>query len=766
MINIKRSLTLRVAVPVIVLVLALGLSLYFLVFRTLSDFVRNEIERDLESISHRLYNICNTTYDSILQSGLADDNGTIIIEKALTLGKFEDFFRQEEIEGLIYHGEEKELVFRTTLPTSPENIIAVGNKDGLLVSLSQEAKGYFSFHFDFTPWEWNIIIIKSEKKYGDLISQVKQIHLYTIGLLFSVSILLIFFIYQSVQQPINAIIQPLKKGLQPEYKGIEAFEYLSDTIRDLLNSIKQSEEKYRSLVETTSDFVWEVDKRGCFSYASPTIKGILGYEPQELLGKNPFDLMPPDVAQGVAESFRKIFIERKPFERMESVHLHKDGHPVVLEASGIPIISAKGELLGYRGIDRDVTERIRLEEERKKMEGQLQQLQKLEAIGTLAGGIAHDYNNLLSVIMGNITLAKEDAAGNKEVELYLENAEVALSRAQDLTSLLITFSKGGAPVMEVGSIAHFLRDTAEHTLSESKLTCIYDLPPDLWLVEFDGRQMKHAIKNIIINAAESMPQGGTIWIGAQNYTSNSQRRRADIFLPQGKYVKIYIKDSGSGIQPEHLTMIFDPYFSTKRRGTQKGMGLGLTISYSVVNRHSGYISVESEVGKGSVFSIYIPAYEYYQSTARPAEALPESLAKRPKKILLMDDEEMLRKVVENILKRSGYESALAKDGAEAVDMYKRAFEAGRPFDVVILDLSVKGGMGGKEAVRLLKEINPNARVIVSSGYSNDPVMTDYRAYGFCMALSKPYNVTQLNEAIKLAVNAGPPESHAGALRSS
>ncbi len=738
--------------PVSILVLALGVSLYFLVLRTISGFVQDEIGRDLESISHRMYNICNITFDSILQSGRGDDPDTLVIEKALTLGKFEDFFREEGLNGLVYQGRGKELLIKTVLPADPKTIMMSSEQEGALIILEKDAKGYFAYHFVFSPWDWHIIIIKSKKKYADLVIQVKQAHYYTMGLLFLVVLLLVFFIDKTIRRPINAIVKPLQNGNPPEYMGIEVFEFLSCTIKDMMNSLQQSEEKYRSLVETTSDFVWEIDKQGFFRYASPTIKDILGYTPEELWGKHHFDFIPPDKAKHMSDTFRSIADQKLRFERMESVYLHKNGREVVLETSGVPIIDAAGNLVGYRGIDRDITERLRIEEDRKKMEYQLQQLHKLESIGTLAGGIAHDFNNLLAVIMGNITLAQEEMNHDGDSQLYLANAETASLRAQELTSQLITFSKGGDPILGIGAIADLVKETVNQEILGAGVTCKYHVPDNLWLAEFDIRQMKHVLKNMLANAVESMPQGGKITIWADNYEIDPETEKTSIPLGQGKYIRIHIKDDGIGIPPENLVKIFDPYFTTKGMGEQKGMGLGLAVTHSIIARHHGYIAVESKIACGTTFTVYIPTHGTYAQEPKPVEPVKQADGKaRPVKILVMDDEEMLRTLAERVLKRIGHESESAKDGAHAVQLYQKALQSGRPFDVVILDLTVKGGMGGKEAIRLLKEIDPNVKAIVSSGYSNDPIMTNYQAYGFCMVLPKPYNTKQLSRAIEVSM---------------
>lgn len=382
------------------------------------------------------------------------------------------------------------------------------------------------------------------------------------------------------------------------------------------------------------------------------------------------------------------------------------------------------------------------------LEAQLQQAQKMEAIGILAGGIAHDFNNLLTVIMGNIELAEHEIKSDVGVSELLKHAGEASLQAKELIKQLITFSKGGAPIKKVGSIGDLVKETTNLVLTDTNVKCEFFLPHELWSVEFDEDQMKHAVKNLIVNAVESMPDGGSIEVRTENFAINLESAQPKSPVSGGEYVKITIRDQGIGITEEHLSMIFDPYFSTKERGTQKGMGLGLAITYSIINRHDGYVTVESEIGVGTTFTLYLPAYEKDIRELEPVKApLPEKTAIRTGRVLLMDDEEMVRNFGKEMLLRLGFDTEHAKDGAEAIELYKRAMDLGKPYDAVILDLTVKGGMSGKDAVKRLLEIDPQVKAIISSGYSNDPVMADFKKYGFIGALPKPYTMKDLSDTL-------------------
>ncbi len=361
----------------------------------------------------------------------------------------------------------------------------------------------------------------------------------------------------------------------------------------------------------------------------------------------------------------------------------------------------------------DITEKKRTEEELKKM-------QKLESIGVLAGGIAHDFNNLLSAIRNNLFLSKMNIDREGETYKNMESAEKAIDRATNLTQQLLTFAKGGAPIKEIKSVVNIIKESTEFVLSGSGIKCVYINADDLWPVEIDEMQFSQVIHNLILNAVQSMPEGGTIRVSTENYEMASD---AGLPLKEERYIKIVIQDKGIGIAEENLHNIFDPYFTTK----EMGQGLGLSIVYSIIKSHNGYIKVESVVGAGTTFIIYLPASK---KRIKEEKTAADVLVTRPGKILLMDDEEVIRETLGQLLIVKGYEIESARDGDEAIELYQKAMEISEPFDAVILDLTIRGGMGGKETVKRLLEINPDIKAIVASGYSNDPVLGNFKEFGF------------------------------------
>jgi PAS domain S-box-containing protein len=417
--------------------------------------------------------------------------------------------------------------------------------------------------------------------------------------------------------------------------------------------------------------------------------------------------------------------------------LSQTGVERLIETSVAPIRDRGARKLGVVLAFRDITEKERLEGERRKTE-------KLESLGVAAGGIAHDFNNLLTSILGNLSLSLMESGSNDKLTNYLTTAKRASLRAQDLSQQLLTFAKGGAPVKKIASVGQLIEDTVTFSLRGGKIRSVISVPGDLWPVEIDAGQISQVIGNLTINAEQAMPQGGTIQVTCENITDLPATPLLANLAP-GKFIKIVIKDEGVGIPEEYIKKIFDPYFTTKA----KGSGLGLATAYSIVTKHGGAITVDSKTNAGTTFTIYLPASDKAVDTDT---AYPRELVGGHGRVLILDDEEEICSLVTNALTPLGYEVVEARDGAEAVGLYKDALIEGRCFDVVISDLTIPGGMGGQEAIRHLLEIDPEVKAIVSSGYANDTILSRYRDYGFLARLTKPYEVTDLSHVVKDVIN--------------
>ena len=420
-----------------------------------------------------------------------------------------------------------------------------------------------------------------------------------------------------------------------------------------------------------------------------------------------------------------------------TVLMDRQGVPRLVEGRCAPIHDTHSYAIGAVIVLRDVTESAHLE-------GEILRASKLESVGILAGGIAHDFNNLLAVVMGNLTLAMLDSQVMAAAGRWLQDAERGVMRARDLTQQLLTFARGGEPVRSAVRLPEVVREAANFALHGSKVRCDFEIDDNLWAAEVDKGQIGQVVQNLVINAIQATPDGGIMHITMRNEHLHASASRP---LVDGDYLCVEIRDTGSGITPEHLPRIFDPYFTTKQSGT----GLGLATVYSIIRKHQGHIEVESELGHGALFRFWLPA----TPDARPGLPEPTVAADHlTGRILFMDDEEPIRAIAEALLKRLGFEVTTVCDGQEAVRVYAESRRSQRPFDLVIMDLTVPGGMGGKAAMAELLKIDPQVKGIVSSGYSSDQVMANYRAHGFKGMVPKPYKLTDLAKTIRNVLEGG------------
>jgi len=525
------------------------------------------------------------------------------------------------------------------------------------------------------------------------------------------------FVYNSEGQPIG--ILGITRNITERKKSEKERKHAEEALRD-------SNEKLAALFESSPMAIITLDPDGNVTFWNPAAEKMFGWKEKEATGR--FLPYVPEGKKSEHHALRNRVLSGEGFHNVEALRQKKDGSDIYISISTVPLKDSTGRISGIMSVNVDITERKRLEEE-------LLRAQKLESLGVFAGGIAHDFNNILTMILGNVSMAKMGVSPEDEMFDLLNEAEMASTRAQILTKQLLTFAKGGTPIKEIASIKAILKGSSSFVLHGSKSGCEFSIAENLWPAEVDVGQISQVINNIVINANQAMPEGGIIQVAAENLIIDDGN---ELLIKPGRYIRISIRDQGVGIAEKHLLKIFDPYFTTKYAGNS----IGLATTYSIIKKHDGHITVESQLGVGTTFHIYLPA-----SDKIVAEKKEVKLIKGQGKILVMDDVAALRKIAGRILEKLGYEPEFAKNGAEAIRMYKEAQASEKPYHAVILDLTIPGGMGGKDAVNKLLEIDPEVKAIVSSGYSDDPVLSNFQEYGFKGMMPKPFTSQSLSKVL-------------------
>jgi PAS domain S-box-containing protein len=503
--------------------------------------------------------------------------------------------------------------------------------------------------------------------------------------------------------------------------------------------LRESENKFRSVFQGAKDGMIVLTDDLRIVDANPAACSLYGWTREALLNR-PFtellgrDELPLFVANRDSQEPNMVHEFETTLSRRDAIQIHLHAKMNVVD---------QGKHRRLILVLRDVTERKQAEEQKRDLEAQIVQMQKIEAIGTLAAGIAHDFNNLLNGVFGYVEMARNnvDRGNYEKVRTYLSKSMNMAESARALTRQLTTFSKGGAPVKSLSTIGPILRDTAGLALAGTALHVEFDFLPELWPCEIDQNQIGQVFSNVVINARQAMPDGGTLFITASNVPANGPLPPA---LPNKDYVMVRIRDTGPGIPREHLGRIFEPFFTTK----PSGHGLGLSTSYSIIKKHEGLITVESEPGTGSTFTIFLPASRGAEAGSEKGE--PVSLQGEGK-ILVLDDEEYMRELASTMLAGMGYTAECASDGGEALEMFQKAISSGHRFDLVLLDLTIPGGMGGREVLQKMLAIDSSAKGIASSGYSDDEVMASPDRFGFADKLQKPYSTAELGAVVRRAL---------------
>ncbi len=541
---------------------------------------------------------------------------------------------------------------------------------------------------------------------------------------------------------ISAIAFPIRN----EFDKIEQVVITHQDVTEIVEareSLEAEREKLSVTLRSIGDGVITTDTEGMVEFLNKTAEKITGWRTEEAKGKHiseVFNIIDDTTKEKLRDPVSRVMESGGVVELQENTTLvHRDGMLFRVGDSAAPIKNRESKTVGVVIVFRDVTERL-------KTENELEKIKRLESLGLLAGGIAHDFNNLLGGVLGNISTAKAMVDSNDSLFNILDKADKALDSAVNLTGKLLTFAKGGEPVKKIIDVEKLVKEQAEFALHGSKLKLKCMFGKNLKPIFADEGQVEQVISNLVINAKQASVNGGFLIVSAENFSNIPQRKDK---LKPGEYVKISIKDQGHGISPENLKKIFDPYFTTKEQGT----GLGLATVYSIMQKHGGLIEVDSIIGMGTTFHLYFPAKANVESNfllgelevVNKAEGSEELGALR---ILVMDDDEIIQDMAISMFEMLGHSIDIASDGNEAIKMYVKAQNKNLPYDVVIMDLTIPGGMGGKVAVKEILNIDSKAKVVVSSGYSNDPVMAEYSKYGFVASIRKPYRLNEMKEVLK------------------
>jgi len=526
---------------------------------------------------------------------------------------------------------------------------------------------------------------------------------------------------------LEAKLQALRKELNDARGALTELQKNSLQYAELQSSAAL----FRSLVESMPQNVFSKDLHGRFTFANRNYCATEGKSLIDILGKTDFDLHPYELAQKYLQDDQKIIQSGETVDFVE-IHQPLGEDKYFVHVIKTPVNDSQGRVVGLLGMFWDITEEKKVEEERLKID-------KLESLGLLAGGIAHDFNNWLTGLFGNLELAKIYLTPDHKSYQFINSAGRSMENLIQLTRQLLTFAKGGEPIKECISIGDLIVETATFSIRGSNIKLRFDIQDTLWSVLADKGQLSQVISNLVINAQQAMPTGGTITIHARNSADADAR-----------YIKIDVHDQGIGIAKQHLNKIFDPYFTTK----QKGSGLGLSTTHSIITKHNGNLSVTSHPNAGTCFTITLPAEETTSHMTPPSQvqASPPPTPVEAARILVMDDDPMILSLLETVLTEMGHNVTLASTGQDAVECYRDSLKESAPYNLVILDLTIPGEMGGKRVAREIIKMDPDAKLIVSSGYATDDTMAQYKKYGFKARVTKPYSLAELGSTINILLN--------------
>lgn len=498
--------------------------------------------------------------------------------------------------------------------------------------------------------------------------------------------------------------------------------------------LQYSQRLLREVIDNAPPLIYIFNTDNRLILCNRAFARLFGRTPEECEGLDRSEIGISPLSAEEHEANDRVVLNSRTASEFEESNI-QDGGVRYFATCKFPLTDSSGNFYAVCGISSDITDRKRADEERERAD-------RLESLGLLAGGIAHDFNNILTAIVGNISLARTQIGPEHRADARLAACEAAISKASGLSRQLLTFARGGAPVKATVDAVQLITESITFTLRGSSVNPRFFLADDLWNLDADADQINQVLGNLAINACQAMPSGGLLRVAAANETLADENVHC---LPAGRYVRIAMTDEGCGIPSDIIGRIFDPYFTTKPTGT----GLGLASVFSIVKRHGGNIDVYSVPGEGTTFNIMLPAADRRAvEESRLPEAGPDVTDRvSGRAVLVMDDEEMLRTLLVAMLQQLGYRSVTCSDGKEAIELYRESLREGTPFAAVILDLTIPGGMGGMDTAERIHSIDPDAVLLVSSGYSPENILAEEGHPFIAGFLAKPYNLKQLGETL-------------------
>jgi len=763
----KHRIVWSIFLPVVAVGIVFAVLSTFYLSTFLTSLLKEHIESDLRLSAEMAISICEYKFNDLLELRLENDQEMINTVRKETVDQIKMISKKFPLLNMLIIEDNRLIESSFSLPSEELHLPPLRRSPGNLSLPDFGGKPAIIYYQYFPFWKWHVASLIYEKDYlAPILSAQRIVYLGTSSIL-AVLFLTVYLVFDwRVKKPLKKIMAATEIIARGDFKKLAinrrdeigrvglAFNSMVDSlqenrekIRSIMAELQESEERYRLLTEYSLAIIIMIEE-GRIIYANKMGADNYDYPLEELLGIDILEIIHPDDRDFFKKRLTSLQEKEIPAVHEEFKCRTRSGEDRWLELLAI-LINYQGRMviLGH-GID--ISDKKVAALEKTRLEAQLYQAQKLEAIGILAGGIAHDFNNSLTAILGNINLATTDPQLTADTRERLLQAEKACLLARSLSKRLLTFAKGGEPIKKAISLREVLTESVNLTLAGSKCIWELSLPDDFWLVEADEGQINQVISNLLVNADQAMPAGGVIKVQGENVTVGERRESSPppgekVTLAPGKYVKIAVIDQGGGIPPEHLEKVFEPFFSTK----PKCSGLGLTTAYSIIKSHKGYLNIVSEVGVGTSCSIYLPAIG---APARPAGKMTATPLQGHGKILIMDDDEKVRSVLDRMLKAIGYDVVSSDNGANAIELYKEALNSDRPFAAVIFDLTVPGGMGGMEALEQLLKIDRHIKAIVSSGYSDDPIMAEFTKYGFSNVILKPYRISELSKVLLEVVN--------------